>query len=89
MLGGRNLSLVCENGVSKEVVCLPWQLVTAVTVRCVPFVGELCVYRKVLPILLSGHTQELHHLSPGLAALRGQRVLKWSMWSSLVTDQNL
>jgi len=71
--GGKDLSLTGESALSKKVVCLPWQLVTAVTVRCIPFTGDLCVYRKVLQILLSGRTQELCTLPPGLVGLRRQR----------------
>lgn len=68
--GNKNLTLICKNGVSKKVIWLPRQLVTAVTLRCVPFTRELYIYMKVLQIFLSGHTQELHKRPPGLVGLR-------------------
>lgn len=66
----KNLSLICKNAFSKKLVCLPWQLVTAVTVRYIPFTGGLCICVKVLQVFLSGHTQELHKLPPGSVGLR-------------------
>lgn len=66
----KTLSLIRKNAFSKKVVCLPWQLVTAITVKYIPFTGELYIYMKVLQISLSGHTQELHKLPPGLVGLR-------------------
>lgn len=64
------MSLIRKNAFSKKVVCLPCQLVTAITVRYIPFIGKLYIYRKVLQIFLSGHTQELHELPPRLVGLR-------------------